>query len=79
MFYEKPHACDYWVTHRCNSKCHYCNVWKNQDLITIPDAEPKDVKTNLIDLKKLGVKFIDFTGGEPLRNKKFSKSAKFFF
>lgn len=68
MFFEKPYACDYWVTHRCNSKCVYCNVWRDLSLIKIPDASFEDVKINLIDLKKLGVKFVDFTGGEPLLN-----------
>jgi len=68
MFYEKPFACDYWVTHRCNSKCNYCNIWRDTSLKTVPDASLEDVKTNLIDLKKLGIKFIDFTGGEPLLN-----------
>jgi MoaA/NifB/PqqE/SkfB family radical SAM enzyme len=33
------------------------------------DAQFEQVKKNLDDLKKMGVKFIDFTGGEPLLNK----------
>ena len=84
MFYEKPYSCNYWVTHRCNSKCEYCNVWRNPSLYNIPDAKFEDVKTNLIDLKRLGVKFVDFTGGEPLLNKdlpdilKFAKKLGFF-
>jgi MoaA/NifB/PqqE/SkfB family radical SAM enzyme len=84
MFYEKPYACNYWVTHRCNSKCIYCNVWKNSKLKSVPDARLEDVKNNLDDLKKLGVKFVDFTGGEPLLNKdlpemlKYAKNKGFF-
>lgn len=84
MFYEKPYSCNYWVTHRCNSKCEYCNVWRDHSLKSIPDATLEDVKTNLIDLKKLGVKIVDFTGGEPLLNKdlpeilKFAKQLGFF-
>lgn len=84
MFQGKPYSCNYWVTHKCNSKCGYCNVWRDSSLKSIPDATLEDVKTNLIDLKKLGVKFVDFTGGEPLLNRdlpeilKFAKQLGFF-
>ncbi|AZQ63349.1 radical SAM protein [Flammeovirga pectinis] len=57
-----PVLCNYYVTYRCNAKCHFCDIWeKPSPYITLKDAEK-----NLIDLKKLGVKVIDFTGGEPL-------------
>jgi len=42
------------------------------------------VKKNLVDLKRLGVKFVDFTGGEPLLNEdlpeilKYAKKLGFF-
>ncbi|RLF50895.1 MAG: radical SAM protein [Thermoplasmata archaeon] len=77
MFYKKPYSCNYWVTHRCNSKCDYCNVWRDPSLKKIPDAKLEDVKVNLVDLKKLGVKFIDFTGGEPLLNKDLPEMLKY--
>ncbi|MBB6463384.1 radical SAM protein [Flammeovirga kamogawensis] len=57
-----PVLCNYYVTYRCNAKCHFCDIWeKPSPYITLKDAEK-----NFIDLKKLGVKVIDFTGGEPL-------------
>jgi MoaA/NifB/PqqE/SkfB family radical SAM enzyme len=34
----------------------------------IPDATFSDAQQNLADLKKMGVRMIDFTGGEPLLN-----------
>jgi MoaA/NifB/PqqE/SkfB family radical SAM enzyme len=39
----------------------------------MPDAKIEDVEKNLFDLKKIGIKFIDFTGGEPLLNKQLPK------
>ncbi|KYK31990.1 MAG: hypothetical protein AYK22_00070 [Thermoplasmatales archaeon SG8-52-3] len=66
---KKPFFCNYWVTYRCNSKCEFCNFWRNNSYKNIFDAKFTDVKKNLVDLKKIGVKFIDFTGGEPLLNK----------
>jgi len=77
MFYEKPYACDYWVTHRCNSKCIYCKVWREPSFKDISDATLEDAKKNLFNLKKLGVKFIDFTGGEPLLNAELPEMLKF--
>ena len=66
---KKPFFCNYWTTYRCNSKCQYCNFWRNESYQKIHDARFQDAKNNLNDLKKIGVRFIDFTGGEPLLNK----------
>jgi MoaA/NifB/PqqE/SkfB family radical SAM enzyme len=39
----------------------------------MPDVKFSDAKNNLEDLKKLGVRMVDFTGGEPLLNKELPK------
>lgn len=57
-----PILCNYYLTYRCNAECGFCDIWQQPS----PFANFKDVETNLRDLKRLGVKFIDFTGGEPL-------------
>ncbi|CAH0996909.1 GTP 3',8-cyclase [Emticicia aquatica] len=57
-----PILCNYYVTYRCNATCSFCDIWeKPSPYITI-----ENFRENLKDLKKLGVKVIDFTGGEPL-------------
>ncbi|MDR1057835.1 MAG: radical SAM protein [Coxiellaceae bacterium] len=56
--------CNYYVTLRCNSRCKFCNIWQLQHKSQEPTIE--EIKNNLKDLKKLGIKVIDFTGGEPL-------------
>lgn len=57
-----PVLCNYYVTYRCNASCGFCDIWeKPSPYITLEQAE-----SNLRDLKKLGVRVIDFTGGEPL-------------
>lgn len=59
---SKPVLCNYYVTYRCNAKCSFCDIWeKPSPYITLENAEQ-----NFKDLKTLGVKVIDFTGGEPL-------------
>ncbi len=57
-----PVLCNYYVTYRCNAKCSFCDIWEQPSpMIDLADAEK-----NLDDLKRLGVRIIDFTGGEPL-------------
>lgn len=57
-----PILCNYYVTYRCNAKCGFCDIWERPS----PYIKIEDVEENLDALKKLGVKVIDFTGGEPL-------------
>ncbi len=57
-----PILCNYYITTRCNARCIFCDIYKKKG----KDAKPEEVFKNLVDLKKIGVKFIDLTGGEPL-------------
>lgn len=57
-----PVLCNYYVTYRCNAKCHFCDIWERPS----PFIKWEDVQQNLRDLKALGVRVVDFTGGEPL-------------
>ena len=57
-----PVLCNYYLTYRCNAKCGFCDIWEQPS----PYVTLENVEANLADLKKLGVKVIDFTGGEPL-------------
>jgi len=59
---KKPVLCNYYVTYRCNASCYFCDIWEKPS----PYINMDDVRRNLGSLKKLGVKVIDFTGGEPL-------------
>lgn len=57
-----PILCNYYITYRCNARCSFCNIWSFKR----KDARTEDVIFNLSGIRSLGVKFIDFTGGEPL-------------
>ena len=75
MLRSKPVLCNYYVTYRCNASCGFCDIWEKPS----PYIKIEDVESNLADLKKLGVKIIDFTGGEPLLHRQlpsFLKLAK---
>lgn len=62
----KPILCHYYITYRCNARCQFCDIWQNSEYRQIHDSSLDEIGINLSQLKKLGVMFIDFTGGEPL-------------
>ncbi len=67
-----PILCNYYVTTRCNARCSFCNIHLGNG----KDAESSDVLQNLKQLRKLGVSFVDFTGGEPLLYKNIDQILK---
>ena len=64
-----PILCNYYLTYRCNAKCGFCDIWERPS----PYASLDQIKQNLASLKRLGVKVIDFTGGEPLLHQQFDQ------
>lgn len=69
---HKPVLCNYYVTYRCNAKCGFCDIWeKPSPYVTLENA-----RSNMKDLKRLGVKVIDFTGGEPLLHRELPELLK---
>ncbi|NCJ06111.1 radical SAM protein [Synechococcales cyanobacterium C] len=58
-----PLVANYYLTYRCNARCHFCDIWA---LDPGQEASLETIQKNLQDLKRLGVKYVDFTGGEPL-------------
>ncbi len=62
----KPVICNYYLTYRCNAKCGFCNIWEDTSVPKSEESSPAVVCRNLADAKRLGVKIVDFTGGEPL-------------
>ncbi|TYB30531.1 MAG: radical SAM protein [Candidatus Mcinerneyibacterium aminivorans] len=64
MIKKNPILLTYYITNRCNAKCDFCNIWKQENK---KDAKKGDVLENLKTAKEeLKIKFVDFTGGEPL-------------
>ncbi len=59
---KHPVLCNYYLTYRCNATCDFCDIWEKPS----PYVTLENFKSNLASLKKLKVKVIDFTGGEPL-------------
>jgi len=56
-------TCNYYVTFRCNATCEFCNIWQGKE-----QAEPaaSEVEPEALGaIRKLGVKYLNITGGEP--------------
>lgn len=72
-----PVLSNYYVTYRCNARCGFCDIWeKPSPYVTLENAV-----RNLRDLRRLGVRVVDFTGGEPLLHRglpELLKTAKSF-
>ena len=67
--------CNYYVTYRCNAFCEFCHFAEHGKFKDSPQATLDDFTSNVSQLAKLGVKFIDLTGGEPLLNKNIAEMA----
>ena len=61
-----PILANYYLTYKCNSRCTYCDIPIKPANIGIKETPPEVIIENLAALKRLGVKVVDFTGGEPL-------------
>ena len=69
--------CNYYVTYRCNAYCEFCHFGIHENFNSTPYAGLEDFKSNVQQLAKLGVRFIDLTGGEPLLHKDIHLMAEF--
>jgi MoaA/NifB/PqqE/SkfB family radical SAM enzyme len=68
-----PVLANYYLTYKCNSRCTYCDIPIKPENIRIKETDPEVIIENLAALKRLGVKVVDFTGGEPLIYKHLPK------
>jgi MoaA/NifB/PqqE/SkfB family radical SAM enzyme len=63
MSWLPPLLLHYYITERCNCRCRFCEIWRAP---AGRDALLADVENNIVAGRRLGVRFVDFTGGEPL-------------
>ncbi|MEO8399475.1 MAG: radical SAM protein, partial [Ignavibacteriaceae bacterium] len=69
--------CNYYLTYRCNAYCEFCHFGVHENFKNTPYAKLEDFMSNINQLSKLGVKFIDLTGGEPLLHKQINLMAAY--
>ena len=61
-----PILCNYYLTYRCNAFCDFCSFGNHENHRKSGLASTEHVLSNIAALRELRVRFIDFTGGEPL-------------
>lgn len=62
---NKFYCARFYVTYRCNSRCTYCNVWQKKEFQNIAELPADKAKKLLKQCYEHGVRYVDFTGGEP--------------
>ncbi len=62
----KPILVHYYLNYRCNVRCEFCNIWDPAVFDATIMASMDEIAENLTQARSLGVRFVDFTGGEPL-------------
>lgn len=74
----KPVMCYYYVTYKCNARCVFCNIPDGpMDIMPVSRYTSTEATIEHFDiLRKLGVRLIDFTGGEPLLRKDIAVLAR---
>ncbi len=63
--FDNPFYASFKITHRCNLRCGFCNVWADK----VPDLPTADVCTVIDNLSSASTFTISFEGGEPLLRK----------
>lgn len=66
---QHPVLLNYYVTYRCNARCSFCDIWERPS----PYINMEQVAQNLRDARRLGIKVVDFTGGEPLLHRQIDE------
>jgi len=57
-----PFYASYKITHKCNFRCKFCNVWKEDT----PDLDTEGVKEVISNLANSSVMVLSLEGGDPL-------------
>jgi len=73
----KPRHLTYETTYQCNCRCIFCKRWK-VGLKNIKNELTTEQALNMVKgAKKIGVKFISFSGGEPMLRKDLFEVANY--
>jgi len=76
--YTRPTTVHALLTKQCNSRCRYCEYWRQEKDESAEEMTVEEWQQVLGGLKRfLGLYFIEFSGGEPLVKKGFLQICRF--
>src|SRR6266481_10160891 len=52
----------------CNCRCVMCDIWKTKETRSL---RPPDLEPHIESIRRLGVRWVVFSGGEPLLNREW--------
>jgi len=58
---------------QCNCRCVMCDIWRIREAREI---SPSDLEKQLTSFRRLGVRWVVFSGGEPQLNEKWNYLAR---
>ncbi len=65
----KPSVMYFELTYRCTCKCGFCERWKVGPKLAKNELTTEEIKKTLSEARKVGVRNVGFTGGEPFLRK----------
>ncbi|NQT89945.1 MAG: radical SAM protein [Candidatus Omnitrophica bacterium] len=68
-----PLAVSWSLTHRCNQKCLYCGISNH----SCAELDTQKILNMIEDLRNMGMRWVSFTGGEPLLREDLGQIAAF--
>lgn len=57
------------VSYKCNSRCVFCERWSKSKTDKRKELSESEIMQLIDDLKRIGIKHVNFSGGEPLLRK----------
>lgn len=67
----------FYVTFRCDSHCRYCSVWQDKRFQKVSELSLEEAESLIRQCYEAGIRYIDFTGGEPLLNENLTGMAAY--
>ena len=76
-FSPQPRTLHYEVTYCCNCRCKFCSRWKTGPSHCSEELSTKEAIRMISEAKRLGIRNVCFSGGEPFMRKDLFKIASF--
>lgn len=67
---------DFHISARCADQCVFCSVSDRMRAYRAHEIRWDEIRDSLIEMRKAGIVYVNFTGGEPTTHRDFAKSVR---